>query len=225
MSLITPVFPSPIIGGGAAAKAGQDVASNLNGPQAKVKAAADKYGISPNTLWGVYGTESAFGTNNGPSSAGALGPFQFMPSTAQQFGIDPNNFDQAVDAAAKYLKQLGANNDPNSPATFNALNKYNGNGGGTSKTKYVSDVLANGKKFGLVANLPGADTVQAISGTVSSVGDFLGLLVQPSTWFRVGKGALGGVLIIVGVGGLVFMAGKPIARQAYPLKVAARAIK
>lgn len=221
----TTIITPPQILGGAADKAGQDVASNLNGPQAKVKAAAEKYGISPNTLWGVYGTESAFGTNNGPSSAGAEGPFQFMPSTAKAFGIDPNNFDQAVDAAAKYLKQLGANSDPNSPATFNALNKYNGNSGGTSKTSYVNSVLDKGKQFGLVANLPGAGTVQAVAGTVSSVGDFLNLLSQPSTWFRVGKGALGGVLIIVGVGGLVFMASKPVANQALPLKVAARALK
>lgn len=40
------------------------------------------------------------------SSVGALGIAQFMPATAAQFGIDPLNPGQAIDAAGRYLGQL-----------------------------------------------------------------------------------------------------------------------
>lgn len=40
------------------------------------------------------------------SSAGALGIAQFMPATAKELGIDPLNPEQAIDGAARYLRQL-----------------------------------------------------------------------------------------------------------------------
>lgn len=66
--------------------------------------AARKFGISPAILYGLYGAESNFGRNLGPSSAGARGPFQFMPATARAYGIENiNSFAETVVAAAKYL--------------------------------------------------------------------------------------------------------------------------
>lgn len=40
------------------------------------------------------------------SSAGAVGIAQFMPATARDFGIDPRDPWQSIDAAARYLSQL-----------------------------------------------------------------------------------------------------------------------
>src|SRR5579859_423738 len=73
------------------------------GVKAIIAGAAQKYGIDPATLWGVYGTESGFGKNLGPSSAGAV--FQFEPSTAQSLGVNPMNLKSAAYGAADYLSQ------------------------------------------------------------------------------------------------------------------------
>lgn len=74
--------------------------------KATVYAAARKYGVPPRVLWGVYGAETNFGKNNNVSSAGAQGPFQFMPGTARTLGVNPHNFKSAAYGAAKYLRSL-----------------------------------------------------------------------------------------------------------------------
>ena len=43
---------------------------------AAFKSVAAQYGLSPQTLRGVYGTETGYGSNQNTSSAGAVGPFQ-----------------------------------------------------------------------------------------------------------------------------------------------------
>lgn len=112
--------------------------------------AAAKWHVSGQTLWGIYGTESGFGSNLGPSSAGALGPMQFLLSTGQQYGLNIKTIMElapSMEAAAHYLHDLGADNSPTSPKTIAALNAYNGNGGGTSETSYSASVLKYGKEF------------------------------------------------------------------------------
>ena len=60
--------------------------------------------------------ETDYGRNLAVSSAGALGWMQFMPATWQQYGVDadhdgvkdPNDPDDAIFAAARYLKAAGA---------------------------------------------------------------------------------------------------------------------
>ena len=54
------------------------------------QASAAKYcpGLSWTVLAAIGQIESGHGTNNGPSSAGALGPMQFLPSTWAVWGID-----------------------------------------------------------------------------------------------------------------------------------------
>jgi hypothetical protein len=83
------------------------------------KASAAKYcpGLSWTVLAAIGQIESGDGQNAGPSSAGALGPMQFLPSTWQAWGIDGfgdvgppdimNPFD-AVPSAARMLCADGA---------------------------------------------------------------------------------------------------------------------
>ncbi len=57
--------------------------------------------------------ESRFGRALGPSAAGAVGPMQFLPATWEIYGdggdiMDPRD---AILAAARYLKSLGADED------------------------------------------------------------------------------------------------------------------
>lgn len=65
-------------------------------------AAEEKYGIPRNTLVGLLGAESNFNPN-AVSSAGARGIAQFMKATAQEYGINPLDPFQSIDAAGKYL--------------------------------------------------------------------------------------------------------------------------
>ncbi|GAA0370749.1 hypothetical protein GCM10009530_21130 [Microbispora corallina] len=77
-------------------------------------------GVCPGLSWTVLAAigqvESGHGRNNGPSSAGALGPMQFMPATWKAYGVDGDGDGDAdiwsaydaVPTAAKYLCANGA---------------------------------------------------------------------------------------------------------------------
>jgi membrane-bound lytic murein transglycosylase B len=110
--------------------------------------AADAYGLGPQgaaILASINGIESAFGTNMGPSSAGAIGWMQFLPSTWETYGVDasgdgvrdPYNPEDAIFAAASYLSAAGMPAD-----TYNAIFAYN------HADWYVAEVLANASCYG-----------------------------------------------------------------------------
>jgi hypothetical protein len=82
--------------------------------------AAQRFGVDPSLLWGVYGAETNFGQNVRSSGAGAVGPFQFMPATAQGLGVDPNNFRSAAFGAARYLSQYKDRGTAGMLAAYNA---------------------------------------------------------------------------------------------------------
>lgn len=65
-----------------------------------------KYGLPKGMLYGMWGTESSFGKNTGPSSAGARGHFQFMPGTAKQYGVTIGDFGSEAEGAARYMADL-----------------------------------------------------------------------------------------------------------------------
>jgi hypothetical protein len=105
--------------------------------------ASAQYGLGPQgpaVLAGINAVETAFGTNLGPSSAGAVGWMQFMPSTWTTYGVDangdgvadPNNPEDAIYAAARYLSAAGMPTD-----TYAAIYAYN------HADWYVEEVLAN----------------------------------------------------------------------------------
>ena len=108
------------------------------------KASAARYcpGMSWTVLAAIGQIESGDGANNGPSSAGALGPMQFMPDTWAEWGIsgfgspgppDIMNPLDAVPSAARLLCAAGAAN----PATLGqAIFAYN------HANWYVAEVLA-----------------------------------------------------------------------------------
>ena len=113
------------------------------------RASAARYcpGLSWTVLAAIGQLESADGTNNGPSRAGALGPMQFLPSTWQSWGITafgetgpPNVMDpyDAVPSAARYLCAAGAG----TPAGLaQAIFAYN------HAAWYVSEVLALAREY------------------------------------------------------------------------------
>jgi peptidoglycan hydrolase CwlO-like protein len=91
---------------------------------------ARKYGFGEDwyVLAAVGKVESNHGENMGPSSAGAMGPMQFLPSTWESAGVDGNGDGvanimdprDAIPAAARYLRGGGAPQD-----WYRALFTYN----------------------------------------------------------------------------------------------------
>jgi membrane-bound lytic murein transglycosylase B len=73
------------------------------------QSSAAHYQLDWTYLASINFIESDFGRVTGPSSAGALGPMQFLPSTWAAYGDgDVNNPKDAIDAAARYLFLHGA---------------------------------------------------------------------------------------------------------------------
>jgi cell wall-associated NlpC family hydrolase len=102
------------------------------------QAAGNTYGIPWEVLAAINKVESDFGRNLGPSSAGAIGWMQFMPSTWARWGIDangdgvadPDNPTDAIFSAARYLAGCGGQFD-----IARAVYCYN------HATWYVNEVL------------------------------------------------------------------------------------
>jgi hypothetical protein len=108
------------------------------------QAAGSQYGIPWEVLAAINKVETDFGRNLGPSSAGAVGWMQFMPSTWARWGIDangdgvadPNNPTDAIFSAARYLAVCGGQFD-----IAAAVYCYN------HASWYVSDILGLAAQF------------------------------------------------------------------------------
>jgi cell wall-associated NlpC family hydrolase len=109
------------------------------------QAAGNAYAIPWPVLGAINKVETNFGQNLGPSSAGAVGWMQFMPSTWARWGIDangdgvadPNNPTDAIFSAARYLVGCGGQFD-----IAKAVYCYN------HSQAYVSEVLGLAAVFG-----------------------------------------------------------------------------
>jgi len=104
-------------------------------------------GMSWTVLAAIGQIESGDGANVGPSSAGAVGPMQFLPSTWAEWGITafgepgpPNVMDpyDAVPSAARYLCAAGAGTPAGLPGAIFAYNHA---------TWYVAEVLSLAREY------------------------------------------------------------------------------
>jgi hypothetical protein len=104
-------------------------------------------GLPWTVLAAIGQIESGDGANTGPSTAGALGPMQFLPSTWAEWGITafgeqgpPNIMDpfDAVPAAARYLCAAGGATSAGLPGAIFAYNHANW---------YVTEVLGLAKEY------------------------------------------------------------------------------
>jgi murein DD-endopeptidase MepM/ murein hydrolase activator NlpD len=143
-------------------------AERLSYPQlaALWRGAGSAYGIQWQVLAAINKVESNFGRNMGPSSAGAVGWMQFMPSTWLRWGLDadgdgiadPWRATDAVYAAARYLAAAGGRTD-----IARAIYAYN------HAQWYVDEVLALSRLFhgGGADATVGLDRLQAQLSTSS----------------------------------------------------------
>jgi murein DD-endopeptidase MepM/ murein hydrolase activator NlpD len=103
------------------------------------------YGVPWQVLASINKIESNFGRNMGPSSAGAIGWMQFMPSTWERWGLDadgdgianPWSPEDAIAAAARYLAASDGQSD-----ISRAVFSYN------HAQWYVDEVLQLAQVFG-----------------------------------------------------------------------------
>ncbi|HZT85133.1 MAG TPA: NlpC/P60 family protein [Gaiellaceae bacterium] len=108
------------------------------------QAAGSRFGIPWEVLAAINKVETNFGQNLGPSSAGAIGWMQFMPSTWARWGMDangdgvadPDNPTDAIFSAARYLAGCGGQFD-----ITQAVYCYN------HSHRYVSEVLTLAARF------------------------------------------------------------------------------
>ena len=116
-----------------------------------------EYGIPWEVLAAINRIETDFGTNMGPSTAGAIGWMQFLPSSWEEYGLDANgdgrkdpyNPVDAICAAAHLLKISGGSGN-----LYKAIYTYN------HADWYVQEVLATARAYG---KLP-PDLVGSLTG-------------------------------------------------------------
>jgi Transglycosylase SLT domain len=113
------------------------------------QASAARYcpGLSWTVLAAIGQIESGDGTNTGPSTAGALGPMQFLPSTWRVYGIaafgesGPPDIMDPFDAVPSAARLLCANGGGTAAGLRGAIFAYN------HATWYVNEVLALAQEY------------------------------------------------------------------------------
>ena len=118
-------------------------------PKALVAAAARKTAIPAALLHSVVRAESGYRAD-AVSPKGAIGLMQLMPATANQYGADPHDPAQNVEAGTAYLRDLllKYNGDVNAAlAAYNAgpgaADKYHGDPPYPETRAYVGRVIRN----------------------------------------------------------------------------------
>lgn len=192
-----------------------------------IATAASNYNVPIDILAGVFGMETAFGSNIRTSSAGAIGPFQFLPSTAKQYGYPLTNnptaaeFQQQADAAAHYLSDLFHQTG----SWETALQHYSGGGYGLSQVQAKAQQAPSWLQSiigatGFTSSNPFGQTAQAAGTTAGALGQIASLLTSSAFWIRLGEAIAGVILIAMGLRSLTGSSTTPVSVAASAAKVA-----
>lgn len=130
--------------------------------QAYLNGLEDQYGLPSGLLSAVYHQEDASGDPNATSDGTHVGPFQFSPETAKQYGVkDRTDFKQSAEGAAKFLSDSLDNRNgdvPRAIADFNwgsgNVDKYGLENAPPETTQYIDKVT---KAIGIPSTRPLTD--------------------------------------------------------------------
>ncbi len=141
------------------------------------QAAATCPGLSWTVLAAIGTVESDNGRNDGPSSAGAIGPMQFLPATFAVYdqpvppgGANPPTPYDPTDAVYAAARMLCANGAGNRAALPRSIWDYN------HSQRYVTEVLD------LAASFAGAATNTSSSAATTAVDWALAQVGTPYVW-------------------------------------------
>jgi Transglycosylase SLT domain len=185
--------------------------------------------------------ESGYGTNLGPSSAGAEGPWQFEPRTYTGLGFSAstiNDWSDSTSAYVKYMNQLLAQEGGN---VRDALAAYNAGPDNLSAGYgYADSILSQaGQSSQITVNTTSSDQsgtssslnpLSGVSGLVSSVTQIAGVfkdldtivldILNPSFWLRIGAFLAGSFFLFAGIWCLIHASDNtPLVPQNLPMVV------
>ena len=180
-----------------------------------IKQAATGTGLPESIVAAQNYTESGYGRNEGPSSAGAEGPWQFLKSTFTDLGFPLSgitNWNVSTQAYIKYMNQLLVEEHGN---VRNALAAYNAGPGNISAGYgYADSILSmagTSKNITVGADQAGTPTTTDTGGAgilswPGSITGFFGdanslvtrllWLTQPGSWLRIGAFFIAMILLI-----------------------------
>ncbi len=101
-------------------------------PEELVTAAAERNGLPPEFVKSVVAAESAFRAD-AVSRKGAVGLMQLMPATAREYGADPTDPRQNVEAGTRYLRDLLLKYQHDDHQVIRALAAYNAGPGAVDR--------------------------------------------------------------------------------------------
>ena len=108
------------------------IAPAVPSPEELVTAAALRNGLPPEFVHSVVSAESAYRTN-AVSRKGAIGLMQLMPATASEYGADPTDPRQNVEAGTRYLRDLLLKYQSSDHQVSRALAAYNAGPGAVDR--------------------------------------------------------------------------------------------
>jgi hypothetical protein len=179
-----------------------------------IESAAKGTGLPESVVAAQNYTESGYGTNDGPSSAGAEGPWQFEPGTWPSYSSLPfTDADQWPAATAAYIAYMKVLLKLEHGDVRNALAAYNAGPGNISAGYgYADGILSMAGQSPSITVASGGGTNTATdtgSGILSWPGQITGFfsdadtfitklawIVEPGSWLRIGSFMLAVILLI-----------------------------
>jgi hypothetical protein len=203
-----------------------------------IEEAAKGTGLPESVVAAQNYTESAYGANEGPSSAGAEGPWQFEPGTFDSImGTITGITDWATSTTA-YIKYMNSLLAEEHGSVRDALAAYNaGPGDLAAGYGYADHILAMAGQSSSITVATGGSantsTTSALGGLVSFPSEITGFfsdadsfvtklawLVKPGNWLRIGAFGVAVVLIIVALYAFVRVGSdKPLLPSTIPVPV------